>query len=172
MRCVSYQRSPFRSFPFPVAYTVFVSYSHSDLATVQELRRLFEQSQIKVFIAEYSVPPGAKLAAEIEVAIAACDIFVLLWSSNSKASEWVGQEIGIAKARGKQVLPVVLEEGLQLPGFIKDLKYLSAHKSPEKALTWLRTNVFEKAKAKDQQQGLVWMGLGAGLLWLLGSKDA
>ena len=155
-----------------MAYTVFVSYSSSDLLTVEELRRLFEQSQIKVFVAEYSVSPGAQLAKEIEAAIAACDLFVLLWSSNSRASEWVGQELGIAKAHGKQVLPVVMEEGLQLPGFIKDLKYLSAHKNPQKALAWLRTNVFEKAKAKDQQQGLVWMGLGAGLLWLLSSKDA
>jgi hypothetical protein len=42
------------------------------------------------------------------------------------ASEWVNQEIGIAHGNHKPILPSVLEHGLSLPGFIKELRYVAA----------------------------------------------
>jgi hypothetical protein len=154
-----------------MAYKLFVSYATADLAIVDKLREFFAEAEISVFAAEYNVVPGSPLSPTIEKAIRDCDLFLLLWSSRSRASDWVGQEIGLAKGQKKTILPVVLEPDLQLPGFISDLKYLAAHKNPERALAWLKKNIFSRAAAKDKQEGLVWLGLGAGLVWLLSQGD-
>jgi hypothetical protein len=79
----------------------------------------------------------------------------------------VPQEIGIATHAKKIIMPILLEPNLNLPGFIQNLKYLPAYQDPANALSWVRVNVFERARAKQQQDGLIWLGLGAGVLWLL-----
>ena len=153
-----------------MAYKVFISYSTKDFPVVEHVRTLLQHSSVEVFVAEYSVAPGKSLPIEIITAIKNCNLFILLWSENSKESEWVPQEIGIATSDKKPILPVVLHSDISLPGFIKELKYLPVYKNPEGALSWLRANVFEQAQKKEQADGLVWLGLGAAVLWLLSQK--
>ena len=119
---------------------------------------------------KYSVSPGQPLDDNIIAAIKACDLFVLLWSRNSKASEWVPQEIGIARGNDKTILPIVLEDGLNLPAFIRDLKYLPAYRNPSESFIWLQQNVFVRAQKQQQTNGLVLLGLGAVLVWLFSQK--
>lgn len=153
-----------------MAYRVFVSYSTNDFPTVEHVRRLLASHEVEVFIAEYSVSPGQPLDDNIIAAIKACDLFVLLWSRNSKASEWVPQEIGIARGNDKTILPIVLEDGLNLPAFIRDLKYLPAYRNPSESFIWLQQNVFVRAQKRQQTNGLVLLGLGAVLVWLFSQK--
>jgi hypothetical protein len=154
-----------------VAFKVYVGYSLADIAIVDQLRSILAEADIDVFAADYSVAPGAEVARSIQQAITDCDLFILLWSSRSRQSDRIGQEIGMAQAAGKAILPVVLEPGLELPGFLKGMKYVAAHDNPEGALTWVRSEVRQRVRAKGQKEGLVWLGLGAALLWLL-SSDA
>ena len=105
-----------------MAFKVFISYSTRDLTRTAQVKGLLEAAGAQVFVAEYSVPSGADLAQEIIAAIRACDIFVLLWSYHAKNSEWVPQEIGIAKGCSKPVIPVVLHQSAELPGFLKGRK--------------------------------------------------
>ena len=108
-----------------MAYKIFISYSTNDFLIVKQLGELLTNSAVEVFIAEYSVSPGNQLNETIVTAIKKCNMFILLWSQSSKSSEYVSQEIGIARGDNKLILPIILEDGLQLPGFIKGLKYLS-----------------------------------------------
>ncbi len=126
-------------------FKVFVSYSTHDLRNVNELQQSLDGTGVEVFVAEHSVLPSEHLSAKISSAISACDLFVLLWSENAKASEWVSQEIGKAHSLHKKILPLVLTEGLNLPGFISNLKYLpepgsstpgGGRESPESACPW------------------------------------
>ncbi|HEC97193.1 MAG TPA: toll/interleukin-1 receptor domain-containing protein [Nitrospirae bacterium] len=149
-----------------MAYKVFISYSTKDINTVNRIKSMLQHSSIEVFVAEYSVNPGEPLPEKIIQAIKNCNLFILLWSSNSKESDWVPQEIGIAKSSDKAMLPVVLEPHLALPGFISNLKYLNAYQEPERSIEWLQINVFKKAEEKTKKDGLVWLGLGAAVLWL------
>lgn len=79
-------------------------------------------------------------------------MFVLLWSDDARKSDYVPQEIGIAKGCNKTILPVVMEEGVPVPGFISNLKYLAAHKDWNGSFTWLtqfiRENASKLAQAK------------------------
>lgn len=83
----------------------------------------------------------------------------------------MSQEIGIATHAKKTIMPIVLEPNLDLPGFIKKLKYLPVYKNPKYALNWVRTNIFERAVVKQQKDGLTWLGIGAAVLWLLSRDD-
>ena len=97
-------------------------------------------------------------------------MFVLLWSLNSKFFTYVPQEIGIACGNDKIILPIVLEHGLQLPGFINDLKYLPAYRDPAESLIWLQQHIFASAEKQQQTNALVLFGLGTALVWLLSQK--
>jgi hypothetical protein len=150
-----------------MAFSVFISYSTKDLARARYIMRLLMKTGSQVFLAEFSLSPGSELTPSILKAIKECDLFLLLWSTNAKSSEWVPQEIGAAHAHTKPVIPVMLHEGIELPGFLKGMKYLPLYKDPNRALAWLQRNVFRQAQKKQQRDGLVWMGIGAVVIGLL-----
>jgi len=84
------------------------------------------RSNIRVFFAEHAVAPGQNLTPQIRQGIAACDLFILLWSKHSSATDWVRDEIGQARAFQKTILPVLLDKEFALPSFLTDIKHIDA----------------------------------------------
>jgi hypothetical protein len=150
-----------------MAFKVFISYSTRDLTRTKKVKQLLEVAGAQVFVAEYSVAPGSDLARKIVAAIKDCDLFVLLWSHHAKNSEWVPQEIGIAKGCSKPVIPVVLHRSAEVSGFLRGVKYLPLYEDPKKALTWLQRNVAAQASEKSKSESMIWLGISGVLLWLL-----
>ena len=150
-----------------MAYKVFISYSTKDIPNVESLRALLQFPEVECFVSEYAVTPGAPLAPTIKTSILACDLFVVLWSKNALASEWVSQEIGIAHGCQKAILPFVLEPGLSLPGFIKELRYVAAFQNPQQAMYSLRETVIRNSLTKQNQQALGALALGGLVLLAL-----
>jgi hypothetical protein len=150
-----------------MAYKVFISYSTKDIPNVDALRAFLQFPDVECFVSEYAVTPGAPLAPTIKTAILSCDLFVVLWSRNALASEWVSQEIGIAHGCHKPILPFVLEQGLSLPGFIKELRYVAAFQNPQQAMYSLRETVLKNSMAKQNQQALAALAIGGLLLLAL-----
>jgi hypothetical protein len=161
-----------------VSFKVFISYSTHDLSHVEKLQQQLIANPVELFVAEHSVTPSQDLAQSINTAIEQCDLFVLIWSKNAEASAWVPQEIGKATALKKTILPLVLEEGLSLPGFIQNLKYLAVHRDPSTALQEARNIIVGTYEQKTQRavaaaalaaqaekDKLALMGIGALLLW-------
>ncbi len=148
-------------------YNVFVSYSTKDIPNVDQLRQLLQIPDVHCFVSEYAVKPGTPLAPTIKGSILACDLFILLWSKNAAASEWVPQEIGIAHASQKPILPYMLEPGLSLPGFIKELRYVAAFQNPQQSLYELRETVLKNSMTKQNQQSMAALAIGGLLLLFL-----
>jgi hypothetical protein len=150
-----------------MAFKVFVSYSTRDITRTAQIKQMLEAVGARVFVAEYSVAAGADLSNSIITAIKNSDLFVLLWSHHAKNSEWVPQEIGVAKGCNKPVIPVVLHSGVEIPGFLKGIKYLPLYKNPKQALAWLQKNVAVKVADTSQKEALTWLGLSGAFLWLI-----
>jgi hypothetical protein len=100
-----------------------------------------------------------------------------LWSANAKASDWVPQEIGKAHSLQKTILPLVLDEGLALPGFISGLKYLPAFSNQQDAMVQAQEIVLKKfqerqaaLRQKEQETNRNLLVLGGFLLWLFNQK--
>ena len=149
-----------------MALQIFISYSTKDLPTVDFVKTMLAGTSVEVYVAEYDLSPGTSISPTIAAKIKTCDLFIVLWSANSRTSDWVQQEIGIAKGHGRQIIPVVLTPGLQPPAFISDLKFLDVTKNPAAAFTWLRDNVVARASEKDKKDGVAILALGGALLWL------
>jgi hypothetical protein len=62
--------------------------------------------------------------------------------------------------RRKIELPFVLELGLALPGFIKELRYVAANQSPQQAMYSLRETVLKNSMAKQSQQAIGALAIG------------
>ena len=158
-------------------FKIFVSYSTHDIEQVELLRQQLNGTPIEIFVAEHSVQPSEDLGEKISKAIEECDLFVVLWSKNAQDSDWVSQEIGRAGAMKKTIFPLVLTEGVALPGFISNLKYLPVYRDPEGAVVKTREIIvnsynrkaralaqIEEKKQKDKE-ALALMGIGAFVLW-------
>jgi hypothetical protein len=154
-----------------MAFSVFISYSSNDLSNATALRDWTVAAGAQPFLAEYSLPPGRPLANDIIEAIKGATCFSMLWSTNAKSSEWVPQEIGIAKGAGKPIMPVVLQQGLELPGFIKDLKYLAVYRDPTASVQWLYQHLVSRVKEKDTNAKIAVGVVGALLLLLAVSRE-
>jgi hypothetical protein len=158
-------------------FKVFVSYSTHDLKNVAELQQSLVGTGVEVFVAEHSIAPSQSLSEVISSAIAACDLFVLLWSSNAKASEWVSQEIGRAHSLNKPILPLVLEDGLSLPGFISGLKYLPTFRDRQDAMGQAQDFILKQfqekqvaARQKESEKDRNLLVLGGFALWLFSQR--
>ena len=156
---------------------VFVSYSTQDLENVEILQKSLSGTGVNVFVSEHSVKPSDHLSEKISDAINNCDLFVLLWSQNAKASEWVSQEIGKAHSLDKRILPLILTKGLNLPGFISGLKYIPVHENLEGAMNKAKKIILDQLQIKQdalekkkQNDTLVLIGIGAFLLWAFSQK--
>lgn len=134
-----------------MAFSVFISYSTRDLLTADLVRQWVGHAGAQAFLAEYSVAPGQVLANDILNAIRQCDLFVLLWSAAAQGSDWVPQEIGVARGLDKAIIPVVLQANVALPAFIGGLKYLPLYRDPKAAVEWLHSQVGERVRAKELQ---------------------
>lgn len=158
-------------------FKVFISYSTHDLNNVTELQQSLVGTGVEVFVAEHSVIPSQQLSETISFAIASCDLFIVLWSAQAKASEWVSQEIGKAHSLGKTIYPLVLDEGLALPGFINGLKYIPVFKDPTAAIAQTQKFVLDSfqtkqaaMKQKEQSDARSLLVLGGLVLWLFNQK--
>lgn len=158
-------------------FKVFVSYSTHDLKNVTELQQSLAGTGVEVFVAEHSVAPSEQLSDRISAEIAACDLFVLLWSAKAKASDWVPQEIGKAHSLHKTILPLVLEEGLELPGFISGLKYEPVYRDPQASMARAQEFVIQQFRTKqaairqkEQNEARNLLVLGGLLFWLFNQK--
>jgi hypothetical protein len=138
---------------------------------VEKIKGLLSNPAVEVFVAQDSVAPGQSLSSKITDAIKSCDLFILLWTSNSHESEWVRHELGIASGNGKTVLPVLLGKNITPPSFLNDIKYLSGGEDPTPAFDRLRKDVFERASKSSQSSGLIWLLLGGLVIWLLYQSD-
>lgn len=144
---------------------IFISYSTVDLDAATRAKRVLDAAGHTAYVAQYDARGGVRLPDDIKQNIEASDVFVVLGSSHAKNSDWVAQEIGLAEAQRKIIVPVILERDLKPSGFIADRKYVSAADSLETAVAELKTIVDAEMKKKDDETGKAILAMGAiGLL--------
>lgn len=99
----------------PATPHVFLSYSNLDKNVAREITSQLRKSGANVWLADWEFKAGDSLAQRIESSLRAADYIIVLLSSNSVASPWVGQELNTALTRelgtrAVTVLPILLED--------------------------------------------------------------
>ena len=123
---------------------IFVSYSrkHEDLVT--PLVRLLRLGDRPVFQDVDSVPLGAKWHPAIFDFLKNCEIFIIIWCSHSRESQWVDEEVQAAVGSVKQVIPVMIDR-TPLPDFLAqyqgiDLRRQIIHSENRPVRAWKMTS--------------------------------
>jgi hypothetical protein len=86
---------------------VFLSHATVDRGHVSLVQRQIEALGVNVYLAEHDPKPGTSIAIRVEEALKRCHVVVVLITSNSVNSAYVQQEVGIARAHGKPIIPLV-----------------------------------------------------------------
>lgn len=104
---------------------VFLSHSCDDLQHVALVKRQIEALGVDVYLAEHDLRPGTSIAAKVQEAIKRCHAVVVLITGNSIDSSFVQQEVGIARAFEKPVVPIV-ENAVDISrlGILREVEYL------------------------------------------------
>lgn len=108
--------------------SIFLSHSSKDKFIVRELARKLSKYGVKSWVDEAEIKIGDSLIQKISEGIKESDFFGVVLTKNSINSEWVKHELNIALnkeilSKKVIVLPLVFEEGLEIPIFLSDKKY-------------------------------------------------
>jgi len=86
---------------------VFLSHSTADREHVALVRHQIEALGVEVYLAEHDPKPGTSVAQKVDEALKRCHVVVVLITTASINSAYVQQEVGLARAYGKPIVPIV-----------------------------------------------------------------
>ena len=144
-----------------MSFNVFISYSTKDIKKIiPHLERFKTIDGVKTFFADESLIPGSEISNEITKAIKECDVFLVFYSSSAKKSNYLQQEIGIAKANNKTIIPIVLD-GSKPEAMLMGVNYLdlSDKKKYNAEIKRLHNFITSKVKRKKQDQAILVLAL-------------
>jgi hypothetical protein len=87
----------------------FISYSRADKEFALKLALELRSSGLDIWLDQLDIPTGARWDDEVEQALKECEIFMVILTPASSASDNVKDEIGYAIDTGKYILPILLE---------------------------------------------------------------
>lgn len=88
----------------------FLSYARANKDFALRLAKELKSEGFAVWLDQLDIPLGARWDVEVEKALIECEIFMIIITKDSIASENVLDEIGYAIDSGKRFLPVLLEK--------------------------------------------------------------
>ena len=92
-----------------MSFDIFVSYSTKDKVVADAIVSALEIKNIRCWYAPRDIKPGANWAESITDAIQQCNIFLLIFSSNSNQSTHVLDEVSYAISEEKMIIPFRIE---------------------------------------------------------------
>lgn len=99
---------------------VFISYASPDQAVARKLSdQLREAGSTKVWFAPDQLKPGRNVRESIETAIRDSDVVIAFLSSPE--TEWLHEEVRLAKAYGVRILPVLTRRDAAVPPELTDI---------------------------------------------------
>ena len=90
-----------------MAQDVFISYAHADHEFVSRLALDLEERGADVWIDRMDIHAGQEWRETIAAGVRNCRVLILVVSPESLASEWANEELRLAMAHGKPVLPIL-----------------------------------------------------------------
>ncbi|WP_226363056.1 toll/interleukin-1 receptor domain-containing protein [Pseudonocardia sp. ICBG1142] len=100
-----------------VRANVFLSYASADYGIASEIRAALRKRGVSVFD-DKNLRAGGYWAGQLQSALAAADVVLVVVSANLVNSSSVNQEWITALAQRKPVVPIVVEQGVEVPAIL------------------------------------------------------
>jgi len=88
---------------------VFLSYSRKNTAVVAKVAERLRSSGFVIWQDIADIPGGANWQAAIHAGLEQAAAVVVAWSEQAKESEWVTEEIQLARTKRKPIVPLLLD---------------------------------------------------------------
>ena len=153
-------------------YNIFISYSTLDIEMAKKINNyLLQIRDVSVFLSESNLIVGTLSNVLVEK-IKECDLFLVLYSKNSQNSNYVQQEIGVAKGNKKMIIPLLLDAEAKPDAMLQGISYLSIYDENKVAeqMSRLHKYVIQESQKKSSGQALLALGALITLGYLL-SKE-
>lgn len=112
----------------------FISHASNAARYAHNLKDSLKKHNINCFVAHDDIQPSIPWEEQIEKALKTMDIFISIHGENSNNSTWCQQEIGFAKARDVDIIPIMTTNNGKkfLPeGFISKIQAMPIIDLPE-----------------------------------------
>jgi TIR domain len=96
--------------PEPIAPSAFISYSHRDLRIARRLQRRLTAHGVKVWIDERELQLGVALPQAIRSHIQQASTVIVIASTASADSKWVGLELAFAQEKETPIIPLFVDD--------------------------------------------------------------
>lgn len=106
---------------FRISRRVFISSSYADQSVAQEIADALRANGARVWLDLERLEPGESIREVVQEGIQDADSFVALLSQEPRPN--VLLELGMARARGLRIIPVLLADG-ELPPDLLELRYI------------------------------------------------
>src|SRR5262245_34736953 len=120
----------------PPPRDAFLSHASADRDAAARIERALEAEELDVWLDQSEIRLGVLLAGELQAAIRASRVLVLLWSEVAAASRWVNTEWLAARHLDRFILPCVLDD-TTLPQCFEHSVHLDLRRDPEAAIARL-----------------------------------
>lgn len=154
-------------------FNIFISYSTEDSDKIKPVLDLLSSIQdTKIFFAEKTINPGDDIIQTIINNIKNSDVFIVFYSESAIKSNYVQQEIGVAKSNDKIIIPVLLDSNKPTE-MLEGVNYLNLYGQTKRQIEMKRLSDFvvQAVKSKRRKQNL-WTLIGlAGIGYLLSRSD-
>ncbi|CAG1007046.1 hypothetical protein METP1_03406 [Methanosarcinales archaeon] len=133
-------------------YNVFISYSTLDIEIAERIETYLNQIQgVSVFLSNSNLIVGTQSNVLIEK-IKHCDLFLVLYSKNSHSSNYVQQEIGVAKGYNKVIIPILLDVEARPSAMLQGTGYMPIYDENKAKEQMLYDYIIQESKKKPNGQ--------------------
>lgn len=122
---------------------IFISYSSKDVDKARLLTQSVETDHIAVWRDEDRLKAGAAFTVQLERAILRSDVVILIVSQSAKESKWVRNETLFAIDANKEIIPVMVEDGISLPFEVYAKQYIKLFTDWNAGIQRLKERLFE-----------------------------
>jgi len=133
---------------------IFITHSEKDIELARKLKESLKDD-CEIYIAADDIQPGRSLPDKIVTNIKSSNYLIGLITRDAVSSQWVQQEIGIAKANNIPIIPLV-EPGVKIKGVLEGIEYITLDRNnPYKTLNNLREYIHRKKKQKQTDEIII-----------------
>ena len=118
-------------------FRVFISYSRKDLHLIEPVVDLLRATRDMVFHDVDTIRPGKRWRAELDEALVDTNLLVVFWCRHAAGSKYVREEYEAAMAKGKDVLPLLIDD-TPLPPSLADFQFIDFRASIGSSHTYRR----------------------------------